>query len=696
MSMTDATAPGPAGLPAGRPTGRGLRAALLVAASLTVMSGATISPGLPGMRAHFEGTPGADILVRLVLTMPALFIALCAPFAGFLIERAGRLRVLVAGALLYAAAGTAGLWVETLPALLASRALLGLSVAAVMTTATTLVGDYFAGPERARFLGVQSAFMGLGGLVFVTGGGLAAEIGWRAPFAIYLAALAVPLLARAYLFEPAAPAPRVAGAAPDAMPRQVRGVLVAGFVTMLAFYLVPVQLPFLLARDSGAARSVDGGGGAGGRDADLVADLPELCARGGGAAVRRGGRGVLGAHGGGVRGALGGGGPHCGHGGDGAPGRRAGPRVPGADDDDARAGAREPARADGGDAHRHGVPGAVRLAPDLAAAGGDRAPERLRPVRGDPGGAGGGASDAGGPRVRLWDRGKVVTRLRVRPPAGDAGRTGLAIVAIMRNEGAHVGEWAAFHRAAGAARLYLYDDGSADGTAEAARAAMPETTVIPWAQRFEDATGGWLGGGRVHNQVAAYAHALANFGGAHRWMAFLDADEFLMPTGARTLDAALEGLEAPNVSLPWHMFGRGGRAEAPPEGTVAGYLARARDPMDPARGASGFKMLVDPRAVRVAGVHEMRTHGERTWNDAGEEATFGARRSGAFLSTARVRLNHYYTRSDAELRAKIARGSNLAAADYGRRVMRTVAAIERDEVEDRAAADWAARHVPPR
>ncbi len=298
--------------------------------------------------------------------------------------------------------------------------------------------------------------------------------------------------------------------------------------------------------------------------------------------------------------------------------------------------------------------------------------------------------------MRLLDRGRVVTRLRVRPPAAAAGRTGVAIVAIVRNEAAHMGEWAAFHRAAGAARLYLYDDGSTDGTAPAACAAMPETTVVPWAQRFEDARAGWLGGGRVHNQVAAYAHALANFGGGVRWMAFLDLDEFLMPTGADSLDAALEGLEAPNVSLPWHMFGRGGNAAPPAGGTVANYVRRARDPMDPARGAAGFKMLVDPCAVRVAGVHEMRTDGGRTWNDAGTEATFRARRSGAFLSTARVRLNHYYTRSDAELRAKIARGSNLASPEYGRRVMRTVAAIERDEVEDRAAADWAARHVPAR
>ena len=295
--------------------------------------------------------------------------------------------------------------------------------------------------------------------------------------------------------------------------------------------------------------------------------------------------------------------------------------------------------------------------------------------------------------MRLWRRGRVVTRLRARPPAPAPGRAGLAVVAIVRDEAAHVGEWAAFHRAAGAGRLYLYDDGSTDGTAGAAAAAMPEITVIPWAQRFEDARGGWLGGGRVHNQVAAYAHALANFGGGWRWMAFLDADEFLVPVG-RDYAAALEGLDVPNVSLPWHMFGRGGHAGPPPEGTVAGYLRRARDPVDPARGASGFKTLVDPCAVEVVGVHEMRTSGDRTWNDAGARATFGARRDAGFYSAERLRLHHYYARSDAELKAKIARGSNLASADYGRRVMRTVAAIERDEVEDRTAADWAARNVP--
>ena len=290
--------------------------------------------------------------------------------------------------------------------------------------------------------------------------------------------------------------------------------------------------------------------------------------------------------------------------------------------------------------------------------------------------------------MRLFSRGPVLTRLRVEAPQPAPGREGIALVAIMRNEARHAGEWAAFHREAGVGHLYLYDDGSTDGTVEIVRSLMPETTVIPWAQRFISAREGWLGAARVHNQVAAYVHAVVNFGARWRWMACLDADEFLVPTEAPSLPEALAGLDVSNVSLPWHMFGRGGRDAPPEEGTVLGFTRRARDPMDPARGASGFKCLFDPCALRVASVHEMRTDGDRTWNDAGREATFATRRDPAFLSTARVQLNHYYTRSAADLGAKLARGSNLADPAYRRRVERTVQAIERDEVEDRLAAEW--------
>ena len=55
---------------------------LLVVSSLTVMASATIAPALPAMHAAFSDLPNVDLLVRLVLTIPGLFIVLGAPAAG--------------------------------------------------------------------------------------------------------------------------------------------------------------------------------------------------------------------------------------------------------------------------------------------------------------------------------------------------------------------------------------------------------------------------------------------------------------------------------------------------------------------------------------------------------------------------------------------------------------------------------------
>lgn len=66
---------------------------------------------------------------------------------------------------LYAITGSSGIYLESLGAILAGRALLGVAVAGVMTTATTLIADYYEGTVRAR-VSWQAAFMSFGGVVF--------------------------------------------------------------------------------------------------------------------------------------------------------------------------------------------------------------------------------------------------------------------------------------------------------------------------------------------------------------------------------------------------------------------------------------------------------------------------------------------------------------------------------------------------
>ncbi|WP_353642426.1 MFS transporter [Mesorhizobium sp. WSM2239] len=228
----------------------GRNATLLLVSMLTIMAGATIAPSLPAIESHFVGSDNVEILTRLVLTLPALFIVVCAPLAGSLVDRFGRRPLLIAAALLYGLSGMYGLLTDSLPGLLVGRALLGVAVAGVMTTATALVGDYFSGPARDRFMGLQAAFVGIGGLVFLTGGGMLAELHWRAPFAVYgLSLLLIPAVF-AFINEPARSHPAAAAipaqAAQVTLWLAVAAVYLAAVLNSVAFYLIPTQLPFYL------------------------------------------------------------------------------------------------------------------------------------------------------------------------------------------------------------------------------------------------------------------------------------------------------------------------------------------------------------------------------------------------------------------------------------------------------------------
>lgn len=304
-------------------------------------------------------------------------------------------------------------------------------------------------------------------------------------------------------------------------------------------------------------------------------------------------------------------------------------------------------------------------------------------------------------RAAPWDKGGMfwklpalgkISKIGIVPPRPLPGRDGVAIALILKNEARHIAEWAEFHRRAGIVRVIAYDNGGTDGTASILREVLGDAlTLVPWAQIFSDVRMGR----EIHNQVLAYAHAASNFGGAFRWMAFIDADEFLVPKAAASIPEALAHLgDARNVSLPWHMFGRSDHETAPPGGVLANYLRRARDPMSDVRGVRAFKVIVDPCHLTALRVHSMETDGSgRTRNDAGLEVDEAARERPGFYSTTHLQLNHYYTRSEEELAAKIGRGPNLAAkrGEYERKVRRTVANIEADEVEDRAALDYLAR-----
>lgn len=215
---------------------------------MTVLAGAIIAPSLPGMNQHFGGD--AEVAVQMVLTIPALMIALFSPVMGYLADRFGRRNLLLTALLIYGLSGLSGFFIERIDLLILSRVILGMAVAGIISISTTLIGDYFRASERARFLGLQGSFMALGGVIFLNLGGALADWNWRGPFLVYMAGLLLLPYARAVLYEP--PSSQEAGDACAPVPDEpfpLGRVALAyglGLLSMAMFYMVPAQLPFLL------------------------------------------------------------------------------------------------------------------------------------------------------------------------------------------------------------------------------------------------------------------------------------------------------------------------------------------------------------------------------------------------------------------------------------------------------------------
>jgi len=130
---------------------------------------------------------GAQYLVPLVLTLPALCIAVLAPLPG---DRRciGRRRTLIGALVIYSVAGVMPIFLNSLTAIIASRIVVGAMESAVVTASTTLIGDYFHGESRERWLANQTAVASISSIFLALLGGALGNLGWRAPFAAYAVA----------------------------------------------------------------------------------------------------------------------------------------------------------------------------------------------------------------------------------------------------------------------------------------------------------------------------------------------------------------------------------------------------------------------------------------------------------------------------------------------------------------------------
>jgi hypothetical protein len=248
------------------------------------------------------------------------------------------------------------------------------------------------------------------------------------------------------------------------------------------------------------------------------------------------------------------------------------------------------------------------------------------------------------------------------PAIGRASRLQgyLAIVLIVKDEGSYLAEWLEFHRMVGVDHVYIYDNGSTDDTAQVLQPYLQSgfVTRIPWATYDRL--------GRV--QYQAFAHALANFGPLWRWLAFIDADEFLFPMRGDSLKSVLDAYEdLPGVAVQWHMFGTSGHKRRPRGLVIESYLERAPIPFPTREGnrLSKWKCIVDPTQVKAIGSPHLFVLIDGREGSYDEDRQWIAKDDLPTAASKILRLNHYCTKSEEELATKVAKGSAAKAARDG-------------------------------
>jgi len=116
---------------------------LLLAAMLTLTRGAAVAPELPLISEVFSDAP--EFLISMIITLPSLAVACTGYLIGIVCDKFGKHPVLLFSLVVFAIAGSAGFYLDSLWAILVSRIILGVGIAGLTTATTALITEYYTG-----------------------------------------------------------------------------------------------------------------------------------------------------------------------------------------------------------------------------------------------------------------------------------------------------------------------------------------------------------------------------------------------------------------------------------------------------------------------------------------------------------------------------------------------------------------------
>ena len=222
--------------------------------------------------------------------------------------------------------------------------------------------------------------------------------------------------------------------------------------------------------------------------------------------------------------------------------------------------------------------------------------------------------------------------------------TSIALCGIVKNEVRSIVEWLAHHKALGFTDFVIYDNESTDGTEKILQALDDAGELI----RLE-----WPHSMGERPQRAAYEHMRKN--ATVDWIAFFDADEFLLLRRDRTIADFLARFddEVSAVSISWVVFNSGGQDRY----RAAPVIERFTESLE--RGAPynrSMKGIARRERLAGIGIHRQDISEGRYVTPTGKDALFV---TGQIMRKHEPRvavLHHYMVKSLEEYEEKRNRG----------------------------------------
>jgi MFS family permease len=181
--------------------------ALLFPITLSVMAALFVAPIAPKIAETFAqaGQYSSEELgwyIGWIITVPALCVALFSIPAGWLGDRVGRRKMLIWSMALYVVVGIMPYFLDDLVHILWSRIAVGIVEAMLMTLSTTLIGDFFTGQSRDRWLAAQTGVASTCAIFAILIASYVGRNDWHNVFLLYLIPLVFLALVIAFTWEP--------------------------------------------------------------------------------------------------------------------------------------------------------------------------------------------------------------------------------------------------------------------------------------------------------------------------------------------------------------------------------------------------------------------------------------------------------------------------------------------------------------